>query len=181
MSIERYENYKVFGDFKYHVNFPDEWILNELPNTGRQCWNCVGKYDDCGYAMWRGIILGYCANCAEDYEGERCRGFMGFGVEALRYKYSSAFTLYLGEVDFENLGDIEVNPEDTFENARECLEDLIADYHDEDEDEDDDDNRSEDYYEGEDDDFGECLHIGCGKECSKMSAYCSKHTLIYDR
>ena len=169
MSIERYEGYKVFEGFKYHLNFPDEWILDELPHTGRQCWNCVGKDDHCGYAMWRGIVLGYCANCAVDYEGERGRGFWGCGIEIHRDKYESAFTLYLGVVDFESLGDLSDNPEDTLENRKNIQIDLI-------------DSEDEDEMCGDDeDDFGECLHIGCGKEWSTMSPYCIKHAKIYDR
>lgn len=177
MSIERYDGYKVFGGFKYHLNFPDEWILDELPHTGRECWNCVGKDEDCGYAMWRGIVLGYCANCALDYEGERGRGFCGFGIEAPRHKYKSAFTLYLGEVDFESLGDLEANPEDTLENAKEYLDDIIDDYVNDS----DDEMSDEEYYQDDEDDFGECLHIGCGKAWTTMSRYCSKHEQMYDR
>lgn len=179
MSIERHEGYKVFGGFKYHLNFPDEWILDELPDTGRECWNCVGKYDYCGYAMWRGIVLGYCANCALDYEGERGRGFWGCGIEMNRDKYKSAFTLYLGEVDFESLGDLEANPEDTLENRKNTRIDLITDYVNDSNDE--DEITYEEYYQDDEDDFGECLHIGCGKAWSTMSPYCSKHARIYDR
>jgi hypothetical protein len=177
MSIERYEGYKMFDGFKYHLNFPDEWILDELPYTGRQCWNCVGHGDKCGYAMWRGIVIGYCANCALSYEGERGRGFIGFGIEELRPEYKTACSLYLGGVDFETLGDLADNPEDTLENAREFLEDIIADYG---VDDDHDRGSEEDFNPYDEDDFGECLHIGCGKPSDTMSAYCSRHARMYD-
>jgi hypothetical protein len=178
MSIEIKEGYKAFGGFKYHLNFPDEWILNELPDTGRQCWNCVGKKDNRGHAMWRGIIIGYCANCAPSYEGQRGRGFLGLGIEKILHKYKSACSLYLGAVDFETLGDLADNPEDTMENRTEYLDDVTAKYFD---DEADDDDRSDEYYNSYDeDDSGECLRIGCGKPCETMSAYCSRHARMYE-
>jgi hypothetical protein len=123
MNIETRATYKTFDGFKYHLNFPDEWINNELPGTGRECWNCVGKEGACdGFAMWRGIILGYCANCAIDYEGKRGKGFLGFGVESRGTSYTSAYTLYLGAVDFENYGNLADNEEDTVKNRAELIE-----------------------------------------------------------
>ena len=75
--------YKTYAGLKYHVNFPNHWILNELPGTGRECMNCVGnELHRTGYAMWRGIVLGYCTNCAiYEYKGDRGAGFYGYGVE----------------------------------------------------------------------------------------------------
>jgi hypothetical protein len=128
MSFERHATYKTFGDFKYHLNMPDEWILNELPGTGRECWNCVGNIDhgDCdGFAMWRGIILGYCANCAKNYEGKRCRGFVGLGLESDLFEYQSAFDTYLGHVDFENYGCLADNEMHSMENRKCDLEERI--------------------------------------------------------
>jgi len=180
-QIERYATYKTYAGFKYHLNFPDEWILNELPDTGRQCLNCVGHGTLAGFATWRSIILGYCANCSQTYEGQSCRGFNGFEFEHPRQNYESAFDLYLGDIDFANYGDIADNPEDTMENKAEYLEDLIRDYVDQDED--DDRAASEDDHTPWDDDYdsGECLRIGCRKVCETMSAYCSKHARIYDK
>jgi hypothetical protein len=182
MSIERNEHYKTFGDFKYHLNMPDEWILNELPHTGRECGNCVGnrQHGDCnGFAMWRGIILGYCANCAIGYEGKRGRGFMGLGNESNMFQYPSAFQLYLGYVDFENYGDLAENEEHTIENRNGGLEDIIMDYeHDEDH-----DSEPEDHYYGNDDidDTGECLKIGCCKPMATNSAYCPYHARMFEQ
>jgi hypothetical protein len=182
MSIERYETYKTFAGFRYHLNFPDEWILNELPHTGRECCNCVGnrdKGDYDGFAMWRGIILGYCANCADDYEGKRGRGFMGFGNELPMFTLPSAFTLYLGDVDFENYGDLADNEEHTVENKMEEQADLIMDYYNDDDEEEEEESENE-YYPDEDD-FGECLKIGCGKASATYSAYCAHHAEMYDK
>lgn len=180
MSIERYETYKTFAGFKYHPNIPDEWILNELPYTGRECWNCVGREGACdGFAMWRGIILGYCANCAGDYEGKRGRGFMGFGVENIDNKFESAYTLYLGTIDFESFGDLADNEEDTVENRIEYMEDLSRQEKEAELDEEEEEEEVE--YYPEEDDFGECLHIGCGKPNLACSAYCKRHFVMYDK
>jgi len=204
MSIETHGKYKTFGDFKYHLNFPDEWILNEKPDTGRQCWNCVGKYDNKGYAMWRGIVLGYCSNCAEDYEGERGRGFYSFGVEYNgNHHFPSAFDLYLGPIDFENYGDFADNEDDTMKNRLKYLNEHTADYKEDDDGKYEDMNlweltqellssalarqQEDEYYETEEeyysdeDDFGECLQIGCGKQSVSYSAYCRVHFEKYDR
>lgn len=116
-DIEYCEGYKTYGDFRYHLNFPNKWILDEREHTGRACWNCVGNCpENPGFAMWRGIILGYCANCAKDYDGERGRGFIGFGVENENYDVLSAFHTYLEGVKLDEIGDVSAYPEDTLEN-----------------------------------------------------------------
>jgi len=123
-QIEYFENYKTYGGFKYHLGFPDEWILNELPDTGRECANCVGNGDNKGYAMWRGIILGYCVNCAITYCGTRCKGFNGYANEWWsNIDYESAYDKYLGDIDLENYGDLEANPHDKIEmHLQICIE-----------------------------------------------------------
>lgn len=153
-------DYKTFCGFKYHKKFPDEWILNEKPNTGRECWNCVGNRDNKGFAMWRGVIIGYCQNCATDYDMTRGRGFIRYGVEN-DCSGPTAFDLYLGEIDWDNYGDLEANPEDTLENRRVFLEEEYEE-------------ESEEYLDNEDD-FGECQHIGCGKQSAPWSAFCKIH------
>jgi len=117
-SITISDSYKSYRGFKYHLNFPDEWILNEEPFTGRQCLNCVGGDNLPGFAMWRGIILGYCANCALHYNGHRGRGFYAHAVEFIRSNNvgDSVFDTYLKDIDLENTGDILENPEDTMAN-----------------------------------------------------------------
>ena len=95
--------------YKYHLNFPDEWIINELPNTGRECGNCVGVEKHDGFSMWRGIVLGYCANCAiYEYKYSRGDGFLGNG-------YQNETNYYLAEIDLETIGDLAENPENTME------------------------------------------------------------------
>lgn len=109
----------VYDGYFYPVNYPREWMENELPNTGRQCMNCVGENSD-GYAMWRGVVLGYCANCAEEYGFERGPGFVGCAVEIMgRNSDKSVFKTYLKDVHLENLGYIAIQPEDTMEKREE--------------------------------------------------------------
>ena len=189
-EINYCSDYKTFGGFKYHLNFPDEWIRNELPNTGRQCWNCVGDGDNKGYGMWRGVILGYCSNCATDYNMTRCRGFIGCGIER-DCSGPSAFDLYLGEIDWDNYGDLEANSDDTLEKRKMFLEHVNiyvvdSDENDDDYDENDDDEEEdpdgypEDHYYPEEDDFGTCIHIGCEEGTDTGSSYCIKHRRKYD-
>jgi hypothetical protein len=96
-----------------------------------------------------------------------------------RCKYPSAFDLYLGEVDFENYGDLADNEEHTVENRLEEQDNLIMDYYKDDEEEEGEESENE-YYPDEDD-FGECLKIGCGKASATYSAYCAHHAEMYDK
>jgi len=114
-SIVYFENHKTYCGQKYVLTFPDEWILDELQYSGRGCGNC--KF----YGSWRGVMLGYCYNCANYiYDGKRGLGFVGFGVEEIydleRNTESAATTTYLLNIDLEKIGDIRENPEDTIEN-----------------------------------------------------------------
>jgi hypothetical protein len=70
--------------------------------------------------MWRGVVLGYCANCAEEYGFERGPGFVGCAVEIMgRNSDKSVFKTYLKDVHLENLGYIAIQPEDTMEKREE--------------------------------------------------------------
>jgi hypothetical protein len=196
-KIEYFPTHKTFCGVHYHLKFPDEWINDELPNTGRECYNCVGANNISGYAMWRGIILGYCANCAKDYDYTRGRGFIGYGLEKNgRDHHQSAFNIYLGEIDWSNYGDLAMNPDHTLENRevfqkQECeeddadtyecseIDDDSDDYFDE-ESECDDYSVGDEYFDNADDSCGECLHIGCSNPEATMSAYCTKHQRMYE-
>jgi len=110
-SIIYFTNYKIYKGQKYVCTFPDEWILNELTTTGNECENC--KW----YGSWRGVILGYCCNCANYcYYYDRGLGFIGHGVENHYEKSQSATMTYLLDIDLENIGNINENPDDTMEN-----------------------------------------------------------------
>jgi len=115
--------YKLYRGHKYVLTFPDEWILNEMAHTGRQCPNCVnvnaeGIAD--GFGMWRGVIIGYCMNCAEhSYRYSRGYGFQGQAVENIPVVveiFTAAWYTYLAQIDLNSVGNIEMNPEDTIEN-----------------------------------------------------------------
>jgi hypothetical protein len=93
----------------------------------------------------------------------------------------SAFTLYLGDVDFENYGDLADNEEHTVENKLEEQANLIMDYYKDHEEEEEEGEESENEYYPEEDDFGECLKIGCGKPNVAWSAYCKRHFVMYDK
>lgn len=129
-SIVTNPGYKTYQGFRYHLNFPNEWILNEDEDTGRACPNCVGADNVAGFAMWRGIILGYCSNCAFTYDGSRGPGFYCHAVEFIRPKNNddiveSVFNTYLKDIDLDNTGDIFENPEDTMENHYDLKEGIV--------------------------------------------------------
>jgi hypothetical protein len=44
-----------------------------------------------------------------------------------------------------------------------------------------DDGMEDEYWGEEEDDFGECLHIGCGKASVSGIAYCDHHSKMYDK
>jgi hypothetical protein len=116
-TVVYFDEYKTYNGFKYHLGFPDDWILDEMEDTGRQCDNCVGINEERnGYAMWRGIILGYCVSCAREYNGTRCSGFNAHAAIYPNQEYESPYNKYLGNIDLENYGDLEANPDDTMEN-----------------------------------------------------------------
>lgn len=73
---------KQIGDVKYHIDFPEAWIMTQkfdtpygipdMVGTGPlYCGNC--KYHGTNKA---GVFLGYCSNCADYvYNGERGPGY----------------------------------------------------------------------------------------------------------
>jgi hypothetical protein len=97
-----YGNVYLYDYQWYHEKFPKEWALYHLPETGPgQCNNCAE------YGSVNGVFIGYCANCAVYcYEGSRCRGFMGDGVEHSN-EYKSAFDTYLKGVDVTTIQHID--------------------------------------------------------------------------
>jgi hypothetical protein len=199
--------YKTYGDLKYHLNFPDEWILDELPDTGRECANCVGE-ETCrtGYAMWRGIVIGYCSNCAVTYDGKRGPGFYGHGVEDYMENTVSAYETYLANIDLENAGELAANPDDTMENYNISYNELHEMIQDElekkidayelseiqrmseecDSQPEDDWNYGEEIYYGQEESYDEYDEpICCLRKCTDYatygSRYCSLHKEQYDQ
>jgi hypothetical protein len=93
--------YYSYDEELYCGTFPEEWVLDHFPETGpRECGNCAY------YGSWNGVFLGYCANCAIVYNGERGHGFIDIGKE-IDYDtdYSSVFDTYLKDVTPDDVGD----------------------------------------------------------------------------
>jgi len=68
--------YYSYNEELYCGTFPEEWVLDHFPDTGpKECKNCAY------YGSWNGVFLGYCANCAYMYNGERGQGFIDIGKE----------------------------------------------------------------------------------------------------
>jgi hypothetical protein len=99
-----YFNDKYLYDNRwYHENFPVEWAVDHLEDTGpNECLNCED------YGCINGIFIGYCVNCATHvYNGSRGRGFIDYGIEYNGDEVlnkPSVFDTYLKDV---NVFDIE--------------------------------------------------------------------------
>jgi len=102
-------DFKTYRGFKYHSDFPDEWILDQKEGTGRDCANCVGNP---GHAICEGKIIGYCTQCAEEYEFKRGPGFIESGKERIMQDVPSVFDIYLEGLDTESVYDAKVYPEE---------------------------------------------------------------------
>jgi hypothetical protein len=118
-EIRMFKTYKSYENHLYALQFPDEWILQQKNGTGTDCTNCLVR------ASWRGVLIGYCMNCANDYI-DRGKGFYNYAVEDLANSdansvaventdKSSAFDTYLRGISLEDIGDIDFNPEHTIE------------------------------------------------------------------
>lgn len=94
----------------YVGTFPEEWAKTHLKNTGpNECGNC-----ECFGSIYHGMrlngkmFLGYCANCAKDYNGERGRGLVGLGEENPDMSdYPSIYDTYMKGIDLTQLDAIE--------------------------------------------------------------------------
>jgi hypothetical protein len=95
--------YYSYDEELYCGTFPEEWVLDHFPDTGpRECGNCAY------YGSWNGVFLGYCANCAIVYNGERGHGFIDIGKEC-DYDHDvggpSVFDTYLKDLLPDDVGD----------------------------------------------------------------------------
>ena len=115
-EVKRYYNATGLFVVNYTYNgvvyvgpFPEEWAKNHIPNTGpNECGNCVDYGSICSGR--KKMFLGYCANCARDYGGERGRGLIGFGEENPGMMcYPSIYDMYMKEVNLESLDTSEVS------------------------------------------------------------------------
>lgn len=121
-EIRYFTNFKTYNDNLYALEFPDEWMKNHKEGTGPECFNCLD------YASWRGVLIGYCANCAEKYEGfSRGPGFYNKAVEYIvkdRPTENSAFNTYLDGAFLDEIGDIDLNPSHTIDAHRDWYNEL---------------------------------------------------------
>lgn len=106
-----FDNFKVYNNELYALTYPDSWIMTHKKGTGPECYNCLD------HASWRGVLIGYCGNCAQQYEGyTRGPGFCGRAVEHKTSKCPedhSAYNTYLKNTSLHNIGNIEFNPSHT--------------------------------------------------------------------
>lgn len=103
-----FDNFKVYNNELYALEYPDAWIMSHKQGTGPECYNCLD------HASWRGVLIGYCGNCATKYENySRGPGFCGKAVEHKTPNCSqqnSAYYTYLKNANLQNIGNIEFNP-----------------------------------------------------------------------
>jgi hypothetical protein len=90
-------------DGSYHDLFPNNWRDNHVAGTGPvDCLNCAS------FGCYEGEFIGYCANCATIYQGERGRGFIDTCTEFIcdeNQHYTSVFDTYLQTVEFAHFLD----------------------------------------------------------------------------
>jgi len=119
--------HKYYQGAIYAMQIPDEWILNELPNTGRKCKKCIKQ------AMWRSVLIGYCEDCAVLYDYKRGPGFYGKAVE---YYFNEdekmihcAYKTYLKDVNLDtDIGKLEWDRSDTMDEHYDMYEKMWNSY-----------------------------------------------------
>jgi len=99
---ERHNYYSYDGEL-YTDTFPYDWAENHIPNTGpKDCANCAE------YGSWNGVFVGYCPNCALDYDGKRGSGFSSYGEEQDKSHELSANNTYMAGVWWLDIGDTDL-------------------------------------------------------------------------
>ena len=85
--------------------FPMDWAVNQLPQTGTECGNCLF------YGCWNGTFCMYCVDCARVYGGERGGGVYGHVHEGEcgdPANPNAAANTYLKDVTLKEIGDLEI-------------------------------------------------------------------------
>lgn len=112
-------DYYVIDGIKYDAHFPEEWARDHkdfeqespyeefLAMTGpEKCGNCAF------YGTLRGVFVGYCGNCAREYNFERGRVFcFDFTQEEMWENLD-----YMKNVPIAQIGDEEIETEKETEN-----------------------------------------------------------------
>ena len=101
------DNFYVLNGIPYDKHFPIEWAMNprELDNDftcdPSVCKNCLN------YGSYNGVFIGYCANCAQEYDYQRGNGFIESGEEFKHegfYDENSVWNTYLKYVNLDEIG-----------------------------------------------------------------------------
>ena len=85
--------------------FPMEWAVDQLPETGTECNNCLF------YGFWNGVFCMYCVDCASLYDGKRGGGVYGHvcdGECGDPHSPTAAVNTYLKDVSLKEIGDWEI-------------------------------------------------------------------------
>jgi hypothetical protein len=118
----------IIDNVVYSEHFPVEWALN----PGNFEWEFEGQEEtfimgpgtssdhcaNCNYfGSLHGVFIGYCANCAEQYDYTRGNGFIEQGVEYTdEYGATMCNTTYLSGLDIATLG-YYPEPEEKYNNC----------------------------------------------------------------
>ena len=107
------DNFYVFNGIAYDNHFPLEWAINpkkmdqDFTCDPSDCKNCLN------YGSYNGVFIGYCANCAAEYNYQRGNGFIDY-VEEFKhegfYDENSVWQTYLKYVNLDEIG---ILPKDT--------------------------------------------------------------------
>ena len=101
------DNFYVFKGIVYDRHFPIEWAMNpkKIDNDftcgPTDCLNCLD------YGSYNGVFIGYCANCAQEYDYQRGNGFVDYGEEFKHegfYDENSVWNTYLKYVSLNEIG-----------------------------------------------------------------------------
>jgi hypothetical protein len=101
------DNFYVFKGISYDKHFPIEWAMNpkKIDNDFQcgppDCLNCLD------YGSYNGVFIGYCANCAGEYDYQRGNGFIDYGEEFKDegfYDENSVWNTYLKYVNLDEIG-----------------------------------------------------------------------------
>lgn len=119
----------IINNVVYSEHFPIEWALN----PGEFIWEFKGKEEtfimgpgtspdhcaNCNYfGSINGVFIGYCANCAEQYDYTRGNGFIEQGVEYTDEDGAPMCnTTYLSGLDLGKLGYYYPEPEEKYNNC----------------------------------------------------------------
>jgi hypothetical protein len=102
VEVDVDNNSYYFDGCHYEINFPLHYAVSHLEETGpKECANCKD------FGSWRGLFIGYCANCAHMYDYTRGRGFYAYGFEDTIDRGESAFDTYLKDVSLAYIGNYE--------------------------------------------------------------------------